>query len=98
MTNLSTSYSVETLPKGMYLVQSIDTAVTSMTVSYVPKAMTKGIVVIDEGLSTEERVGWNGTLDNGDGTATFQNLTRGMSPYKNDFSGDSALAQPHTGN
>lgn len=95
---LSTTYAVETLPKTMYLTESISSSVTSMKINYVPLAMTKGILIVDEGLSTEERIAFNSVTDNGDDTATLGDLTRGLAYSGNAFSGSAGRAYAHTGN
>jgi hypothetical protein len=95
---LLTSYDVETLPKTMYLAEDISSVDTSMKITYVPLAMTKGLLIIDEGQDNEERVTWNGTpTDNGDGTATLPDLGRGAAYSGNSFSYSSDRAYDHTG-
>lgn len=63
----------------MLLTSGITTTATSMTIDYVPVTMTKGVLLVDEGLDTEERIGFNGVTNNGDGTATLTDLSRGLS-------------------
>lgn len=94
---LSTSYTVETLPKTMNLIEDMDSTQTSFKINYVPLAMTKGILIIDEGQDNEERVAFNSVVDNGDDTATLGDATRGLPFHGNTFTGDAELAYPHTG-
>lgn len=101
MVPLATTPTVfETMPDTMYLVETIASDATSMKINYVPLAMTSGVFIVDEGTTTEERISWNGApTDNGDGTATFSDLGRGLG-----YGGGTAYAAaaetayPHTGN
>lgn len=95
---LSTTYDVETLPRNMLLVESISSSATSMKVNYVPLAMTKGVVIVDEGTDNEELIAFNSVTDNLDGTSTWGDLTRGLPYSGTSFSGSASRAFEHTGN
>ena len=95
---ITTVPTLETLPKTMYLVDSIDESATSMKINYVPVVMTKGILLVDEGLDTEERIGFDGVTPDGAGNATLANLTRGMSYSASAWASVSANKKPHIGN
>lgn len=97
MSPLTTVPTLETLPKTMYLVDSISTTDTSIKINYVPLAMTAGIMLLDEGLANEERFSFAGVTDNGDGTATLTDCRRGLSYYLNDFAEVTANKKEHTG-
>lgn len=76
---------IETLPQSMILKKGISSTDVSMIISYVPAVITKGLMLLDEGQATEERIGFDGVTNNGDGTATLAALTRGMSYSANDY-------------
>lgn len=93
----ATPSAIETLPEDMILVGTIASDASSMDISYVPAVMTSGIMLVDEGLDTEERIGFGTVTDNGDDTATLGDLTRGMSFSADAWAEDTSLAFSHTG-
>lgn len=100
MASLTTTPTIfETLPSTMYLTEGISAAATSMKINYVPLAMTKGIVIVDEGTTNEERISFGTVTDNGDNTATLGDLRRGLAyGGGTDYAASGATAYEHTAN
>lgn len=97
LTNTPTAF--ETMPDTMYLTETISAAATSMTLNYVPLAITSGIMILDEGTDREERVSFSGVTDNGDGTATYTDMRRGLAfGGGTAYAASIATAYEHTGN
>lgn len=97
LTNTPTAF--ETMPDTMYLTETISAAAASMTLNYVPLAITSGIMILDEGTDREERVSFSGVTDNGDGTATYTDMRRGLAfGGGTAYAASIATAYEHTGN
>lgn len=95
----TTPTAFETMPDTMYLTETISAVATSMTLNYVPLAITSGIMILDEGTDREERVSFAGVTDNGDGTATYTDMRRGLAfGGGTAYAASIATAYEHTGN
>lgn len=96
MAVLTTSYEVES---GFYttLKNSISkTQTTGIIINVVP-TITKGVLNFDANNTREEWVGFGSITDNGDGTATLGDVTRGLPLTGETFTGSSTRSFPHSG-
>ena len=79
------------------LKSSISATQTSGIVVNKVLTITKGVLNFDAETAREEWVGFGDITDNGDGTCTLVDVTRGLPLVANDFVGASTRAYPHSG-
>lgn len=96
MAVLSTSYEVES-GFDTTLKSSISSTQTSgIIINRVP-TITSGALLFDGETAKEEWIGFGGRTDNGDGTATLTDVTRGLNLTGDTFTGSATRAFSHSG-
>jgi hypothetical protein len=93
---ISTSYEVESGFDTTLKSSISSTETASIIINQVP-TVTSGVLLFDGSTAKEEWIGFGGRTDNGDGTATLTDVTRGLNLVGDTFTGSAARAFSHSG-
>lgn len=96
MPAINSSYEVES-GFSTTLKNSISASQTSNIIINKVPTITSGVLNFDINTASEEWIGFGSITDNGDGTATLGDVTRGLTKVLNDFTGSSSRAFSHSG-